>query len=432
MNDHVTARHEKLSLLVALLSITLLSETACAVNLRATPSLTVPAPTATVTPSPTAPLTATSTATAAFTPTHTLTTTPTEPPPTATKVKVEPSATENLLATLMAKLEEPILTQLYEQINPAVVSITMRNESGNTSHGSGFVFDEEGRVITNHHVVRGSQSIEVTFSNGERVHGQVIGSEITADLAIVQVERLPEGAIPVVLGDSDQVLIGQRVVAIGNPFGLDGTMTSGIVSGLGRTLQSEIEPDSSSNAAIFSAPDIIQTDAAINRGNSGGPLINLDGEVIGVNKAIYSESGSNSGVGFAISSNMVKRIVPSLIADGRYEYPYLGITSVDDITLAEIDALKLPQSMGVYVMHVDSSGPAAAAGLLGGTVPTQIDSLLGGGDLIIAIDEVPMREFADLLSYLVNHAQVGQVVRLTVVRSGEQIQIDVTLAQRPY
>lgn len=428
----MTARPDTMSLLPGFLALVLLSQ-GCAINTSPTPSRTFPEPSVSATeiipPTPTA--TVTKMATATYTPTPTLTTTPKPPTPTSTQVPVEPTATLDFLATISAKIAEPIFSELYEQINPAVVSITTRDKSGETGQGSGFVFDKDGRIITNHHVITRAQSIEVTFSTGVRERAHVVGIESTADLAVIQVERMPEDVNPAILGDSEQLRVGQRVVAIGNPFGLDGTMTSGIVSGLGRTLQADIGSDASSNIPGFSAPDIIQTDAAINPGNSGGPLINLDGEVIGVNKAIYSESGLNSGVGFAIPSNIVKRIVPSLISDGSFEYPYIGISSMGDLTLTEIEALELPHGMGVYVNQVDPKGPAAEAGLQGGTISTGMGSLLAGGDLIVAIDDMPLRGFADLLSYLVNHAQVGQVVQLNILREGEHIRIDVTLAPRP-
>ena len=292
--------------------------------------------------------------------------------------------------------------------------------------GTGFVIDAVGHIVTNQHVVADAVSIEVTFPSGDKVWAQLRGTDAAADLAVVQVPSLPPGVAPVVLADSDQVAVGQRVIAIGNPFGFEGTITAGIVSGLGRVLQSEA---AAPGGGSFSAPDVIQTDAAINPGNSGGPLINMDGQVIGVNKAIFSETGVNSGVGFAIASNTVQRIAPSLIANGSYSYPYLGLTSRSDLTLAEIEALGLPSAAGVYVISTVAGGPADQAGLRGGGADAS--GLPAGGDFIVAIDGLRVRDFSEMLSYLVNHTDVGQVVAVTVVRDGEQMDIPVTLGARP-
>ncbi|MDP6793330.1 MAG: PDZ domain-containing protein, partial [Anaerolineales bacterium] len=217
-----------------------------------------------------------------------------------------------------------------------------------------------------------------------------------------------------------------------SPFGLQGTLTSGIVSGLGRTLASGSFPGLDGNGGGgFSTPDVIQTDAAINRGNSGGPLINLDGEVIGMNKAIYSESGLNSGVGFAIAANTVRRLLPDLIEKGEYQHPYLGIRSREALSLDEMETLGLQHQGGVYVVCVDASGPAAAAGLRGGSPPQICEGLEPGGDVIVAIDRRPVQGFADLLSYLVHHTRAGQIVDLTVLREGTHLDFQVTLAPRP-
>jgi len=220
------------------------------------------------------------------------------------------------------------------------------------------------------------------------------------------------------------------VIAIGNPFGLAGTMTLGIVSGLGRTLDSLREAE---GVGRFSAPDIIQTDAAINPGNSGGPLINMSGEVIGVNKAIESADGSrsNSGVGFAVASNTVRQIVPYLIRDGRFVYPYLGISSPQEISLSLQEQLGLPAAGGAYVTTVTPDGPAARAGIRADTASDTSRRLNGDGDLIKAIDGRPVIVFADLLSYLVNHTRPGQMVTLTVLREGREMEVQVTLGERP-
>jgi len=331
--------------------------------------------------------------------------------------------------TLDPAAEQQLYIDLYRRVNPAVVAILVFQADGiEMGLGTGFVIDKEGHIVTNNHVVEGGREFEVDFATGLKVRAELLGTDPTSDLAVLQVNVHPDQLSVLPLGDSDQVQVGQRVIAIGNPFGLSGTMTVGIVSGLDRTLSSDV---TAPGGGSFSAPDIIQTDAAINPGNSGGPLVNLNGEVIGVNKAIESETGVNSGVGFSIASNTVKKIVPALIEDGKYVYPYLGISSTDDLTLAEIEALDLPRTTGVYVTSVSDGGPAGEAGLRGGTQPTSIEGLRGGGDLIIAIDGKEVKTFAEMLSYLVNETSVGQTVTLTILRDGDQQDIKVILGARP-
>ncbi len=356
------------------------------------------------------------------------------PPPTATPAVIVVTATPGPvvesapLVVLDPAAEQQLYIDLYNRVNPAVVAIRVADSAGGESLGSGFVIDAEGHVVTNNHVVEGATEIEVDFSSGLKVRGELLGTDATSDLAVIKVDVPADQLTIVLLGDSDQVQVGERVIAIGNPFGLNGTMTIGIVSGLGRVLESSV---TAPGGGSFSAPDIIQTDAAINPGNSGGPLLNLSGEVIGVNKAIESQTGVNSGVGFSIASNTIKRIAPALISDGKFTYPYLGIGSRDDLTLAEIEALSLSQTTGAYVTQVTAGGPADAAGLRAGDRPTSIQGLSAGGDLIIAIDGHEVRTFPDLLSYLVNQTSVGQTVTLTILRDGEQQDVAVTLGARP-
>jgi 2-alkenal reductase len=243
-----------------------------------------------------------------------------------------------------------------------------------------------------------------------------------------------EELFPLVLGDSDLVKVGQAVIAIGNPFGYSGTMTTGIVSALGRSLGSLHQ---SPGGGTFSAGDIIQTDAAINPGNSGGPLLNLNGEVIGINRAIATSNSSvvgepvSSGVGFAVSINIVKRVLPTLLAGEAYNYPYVGIFSLNDITLLQQEALDLPRATGVYVTQVAEDGPAAKAGIRSGDQPTDIPGLQAGGDLIIAIDGVEVKDFSEFISYLLKNKSPGDQVALTVLRGDQQIQVEVTLDERP-
>ena len=332
-----------------------------------------------------------------------------------------------------AAQSQETLVALFQNVNPGVVAIkTVGAQAG--SLGSGFVFDDLGHIVTNYHVVEGSRQVEVDFTSGFKVYGTVIGTDLDSDLAVIKVEAPASELHPLTLGDSDALRVGQTVIAIGNPFGLSSTMTTGIVSALGRTLDSL---HTSSNGGTFTAGDIIQTDAAINPGNSGGPLFNLNGEVVGINRAIRTvnstESGEplNSGIGFAVSSNIVKRVVPVLIEKGKYDYPYLGVSSMDELTLPVIEALGLKSQVGAYVTMVGPGGPADKAGLKAGTQQTSIDGLLAGGDLVIAIDGRPVKTFDDLLRYLINSKSPGDTVVLTVLRGEETLDITVTLDKRP-
>ncbi len=328
---------------------------------------------------------------------------------------------------------EDLLVQLYERVIPGIVAIkTVSGDGG--SLGSGFVYDDKGHIITNYHVIEGADKVEVDFTSGYKVYGTVIGTDLDSDLAVIKVDVPTEELHPLPLGDSSTLRVGQRVVAIGNPFGLNGTMTEGIISALGRTLESE---HAAPGGGLFTAGDIIQTDAAINPGNSGGPLFNLRGEVIGVNRAIrttnFTLAGEplNSGIGFAIAINIVKRVVPVLIEKGQYDYPYIGISSLSELSLREIEALGLERYTGAYVIEVVPGSPADKAGLRGGSRPTDIEGLKAGGDLIIAIDGFPVQRFDDLLRYLLNNTSPGDTVELTILRDGEEMTVDLTLGKRP-
>jgi S1-C subfamily serine protease len=329
--------------------------------------------------------------------------------------------------------QQDILTRIYEQTNPGVVSIRVLSEEGG-GLGSGFVIDENGHIITNYHVVRGADDLEIAFSSGYKIRGEVIGTDSDSDIAIIKVDAPPDKLHPLPLGDSNQLKVGQIVVAIGNPLGYDGTMTTGVISSLGRTLDSLHEAPGGN---FFTAGDIIQTDAAINPGNSGGPLLNLDGEVIGVNFAIQSNSidlsGNpiNSGIGFAVSINIVKRVVPDLIAQGYYDYPYMGVSSLPEVTIYLQEMLEIPQTSGVYVLDVTPGSPADAAGLQAGSNSTELPGYNSGGDLIIAVDGITVRDFSDMITYILNNTSPGNTITFTVLRDGEEIQLDLTLGKRP-
>jgi 2-alkenal reductase len=327
------------------------------------------------------------------------------------------------------------LVALYDNVIPGVVSIQVLTDQGGAL-GSGFVYDGEGHIVTNFHVVDGATKVEVTFQTGYKATGTVLGTDIDSDLAVIQTDAPATELHPLVMGDSDLLKVGQSVIAIGNPFGLNGTMTTGIVSALGRTLPSN---RNAPGGGSFGAGGIIQTDAAINPGNSGGPLFNLNGEVIGINRAIRTDASNasgepvNSGIGFAISINIVKRVVPYLIRDGKYDYPFLGVTSLDlaDMSIDEIKLLGFDRFTGIYITSVVKSGPADQAGLQAGTEKTTVDGLLSGGDLLIAIDGHALETYADLIGFLFSDKSPGDQAVLTIIRDGQPIEVTVTLGKRP-
>ena len=318
--------------------------------------------------------------------------------------------------------QQDALVSLYRAVSQGVVSLQLKTPIG-PKQGSGFVIDTEGHIITNYHVVERASYIEVLFQDGSRAEGTVIGTDAVSDLAVVDVDMPADQLVPLVLADSDQVEVGQLVIAIGNPFGLGGSMSTGIVSNLARTLPS-LSSVPKGSEDIFAVGDLIQTDAAINPGNSGGPLLNLNGEVIGVNRAIrtfYFSLESNTlstGIGFAISSNVVQRIVPSLIADGRYEYPYLGIASLTELDLTTAQEFGLDRTIGAYVRQVIEGGPAEQAGLW-------------RGDLIINVDGNEVTSSTDLAAYLLSKTGPGDVIHLIVFRQGVEIEFDLTLGITP-
>jgi S1-C subfamily serine protease len=328
-------------------------------------------------------------------------------------------ADTDLLA--LAAAEEQLLINLYSEVSSSVVNIGVLTRTGGGT-GSGFVLDGEGHIVTNNHVVEGAEQIVVSFADDTTAEAELVGADVDSDLAVIQVSVAPSLLRPLELGDSSTLRVGQRAIAVGNPFGLEQTMTAGIISALGRVVQQETG---------FSLPQLIQTDAAINPGNSGGPLLDSQGRVIGVNTFIFSRSGSSSGVGFAVPVNTVKRVAPALIATGRYADPWLGISGMS-VTPVLAEAWALPAERGVLLRSVVEGGPAAKAGLRASDQQVERDGELvpTGGDIIVAIDDEVVQEMDDLVISLAQTV-VGQSVTLEVVRAGETLSIEVVLEERP-
>jgi 2-alkenal reductase len=343
---------------------------------------------------------------------------------------------------LVAALEEAFV-DVYDGALPSVVNIRVMKsfdigdfsdedlpeehpEFFNQGGGSGFVWDNQGHIVTNDHVVSGATDIEVLFADDTRAAAEIVGTDPDSDLAVIKVD-LPASALqPLTLGDSDQMRVGQLAIAIGSPFGQEFTMTSGIVSAVGRLIRG--------GNAGFSIPTAIQTDAPINPGNSGGPLLNRSGEVIGINAQMASRTGASSGIGFAIPVNIAKKVVPALISGDDYKYAWLGISG-GEVSVEMSDFRDLADATrGAVVIEVVDDGPAAAAGLQGrdASLDEESDEYRFGGDIITAIDGQPVAGIDDLISYLVTLYQPGDTVTLDVIRAnGSTEQLQVTLGERP-
>jgi len=377
-------------------------------------------------------------------------TAPTQVPPAPVQGSVSSGASTDLLAAYQGTLEN-----IYTTVSPSVVNIRVVQKADATSSGasqlpgfpffslpqgqqpqqqfqsalgSGFVWDQNGDIVTNNHVISGAEKIEVTFSDGTIVPATLVGADPDSDLAVVKVNVTADKLHPVQLGDSNAVKVGQLAIAIGNPFGLEGTMTTGIISAVGRSL-----PADENSTQSYTIPDVIQTDAPINPGNSGGVLMDAQGQVLGVTSAIESPVRANAGVGFAIPSAIVNNVVPALIKDGKYVHTWLGIsgrTLVPDLATAmKLDA----GQRGALVEEIVPNSPAEKAGLHGSSQQVTIEGQASnvGGDVITAIDSQPVVEMNDLIAYLARSTKVDQKVTLTILRDGKQQTLDVTLTARP-
>jgi S1-C subfamily serine protease len=346
----------------------------------------------------------------------------------ATPVALAPTAapiapTRSADLFLQANAAEQLVVDIYARVSPAVVCITAREYFGECI-GSGFIIDRDGHIVTNNHVAELDLDWLVVFEDEHTVPATVTGADPGSDLAVFHVDTLPEHLVIAELGDSSSLQVGQTAIAIGNPFGLERTVTTGVISSLSRTLT---RTDSD-----FLLAEVIQTDAAINPGNSGGPLLDSQGRVIGINSAIRSANGTNSGVGFAIPVDVIKRVVPELIASGHYSHSWLGVSGYS-ITLEMVEAMNLPTELGVLIGTVEPGSPAEEAGLRGGTEEVNVAGrpMRAGGDIVLAIDGLAVNRFDDLINYLASKTRVGDVVTITVLREGHQSDIRVKLEERP-
>ncbi len=307
---------------------------------------------------------------------------------------------------------------IYDQLKDSVVLVQT-----NLGLGSGFVYDLQGHIITNHHVIEDADTIEVTFLDGNITSANIVGMDIYSDLAVIKVDPEVTTLHPVVLGNSSELSVGESVAAMGNPFGLSDTLTAGIVSSLQRTMEA---------AGNYVIIDIIQIDAAVNPGNSGGPLVNIKGQVVGVNTAIQSETGTFTGIGFAIPSDTVKREIDDMIETGTYKHPWLGV-SATDVNMAIADAIDLEKPQGVLIVEVIEGSPADQAGLRGGDQNVTLDGQVYtiGGDVIINIDGFPTRRMSDLVVYMERNTSPGDSAVFEIIRDEQELSLTATLGVRP-
>ncbi|MFB5635477.1 MAG: S1C family serine protease [Nitrosopumilus sp.] len=351
-------------------------------------------------------------------------------PPESLKPEIIPTNEEppnNVIAEATSLFSNELsLIEIFEKSEPGVVRVNVqRGESEDVKNGvgSGFVFDKKGHIITNAHVVKNANKVVVTFLDGRSYNAEIIGADEYTDLAVIKVNADLALLRPLSIGDSSNLKVGEGIAAIGNPFGLSGSMTSGIVSQLGRLLPS---------GSGYSIPDVIQTDAAINPGNSGGPLLNMRGEIVGINTAIQSATGEFTGVGFAIPSQTVAKIVPTLVEKGEYKHPWIGISGRDiDPDMAEV--LNLKDAIGFLVITVVENSPASKAGLIGSDKTINVDGVNYpvGGDIILAVDGKEVRKIDDILIHLQRAKSVGDEMVLEVLRDGRTTNITIVLQERP-
>lgn len=349
----------------------------------------------------------------------------TAPAPTQTPYVIVATPTPLSESDLLPlDIEEQLISNLYERVSPSVVHVASRvitmdlffGPMASEGTGSGFVWDDQGHIVTNYHVIADADRIEVIFSDESRTEAEVIGVDPRNDLAVLRVDPLVAPLQPVTLGQAEAIRVGQRAIAIGNPFGLDRTLTTGVISALGRPLQTE------GGDYIF---NVVQTDAAINPGNSGGPLLNSRGEIIGVNTSIRQGA---EGIGFAVPVDTLRRVVPVLISEGRYRHPTLGLLGYS-INSALAEELRLPVERGVLVAQLARGGPADSAGVRGAQQQVIIGNqrVLVGGDIILAIDGRDVVDWNGLQEYLELNTRVGETVTLSLLRGQEPLEIQVTL-----
>ncbi len=349
-------------------------------------------------------------------------------PPEPIKPEIE---IDDVNADIVKETESPYsknlsLIEIFEKSEPGVVRVNVQRGEASENVGgvgSGFVFDKKGDIITNAHVVEDTEKTIVTFLDGRSYYAEIIGVDEFTDIAVIKVNADLSLLQPLSLGDSAELKVGEPITAIGNPFGLSGSMSSGIVSQIGRLLPTD---------SGYSIPDVIQTDAAINPGNSGGPLLNMMGGVVGINTAIQSTTGEFTGVGFAIPSQTVVKIVPTLIENGEYQHPWIGVSGRDiDLDMAKV--MELEDTLGFLIITVVEDSPASKAGLIGSEKTIQVDGIdySIGGDIILSVDGMDVRKIDDILIHLQRAKTVGDEMVLEILRDSKMIEVTITLQERP-